>query len=190
MFSFIFPRQVPVTDKKTATERPDLTNAVADARRALLDNDPNIAMGTLAPWLNDNYVPSEVLYVTGRSLMILGRNPESLGYMEKFLERKPRSFAGLIVAGITASRMSEFSKATGWITDAVSALRGNAKNLLMSVMAGTVIDPIDIEEMVVEVESYPGDDDRRVALLCALCIAGHYRAAERFLDVVDRIPAA
>jgi hypothetical protein len=39
--------------------------------------------------------------------------------------------------------------------------------------------------MVEEVESYPGDRDRALALLCALAKAGHYTAAERFIYALD-----
>ena len=167
-------------------DRTDLTETVFQARAALREKAPGRALSLLAPWLGDENPPAEARLIAGRALTALGRYPEALGLLEEYLAEHPNSVEGLLAAGIAAASARELARAVDWFNRAAHALSGRALSLIEPLGSLEHPDPIALEEMVAEVESYPGDRDRALALACALGRSGHFRAVERFLAVLDK----
>ncbi len=171
-----------------AGERAELAETVKSARLALAEGVPDRALNLVAPWLTDDESPVIALLIAGRALTALGRYPEALGYLEQYLREKPRCPEGLLAAGMAAARSRELARAVDWFNRAAHSLSGKARELIEPFVLTEQPDPLAIEELIVEVESNPGDRDRALALACALGRGGHFRAIERFLGVIDRNP--
>ncbi len=177
-----------VTRKKSPPEKdqvkPDLTETISRAADAIRENNPSRALYLVAPWLTCDKPPNEIRLVAGRALAALGRYPEALGHFEAYLKDNPGSVEGLLAAGLAAARARELARAIDWFNRASRAVTGRAQVLLEALPDNETNDPIIIEELVAEVESYPEDRDRALALICVLGRAGHFRAVEKYIPML------
>ena len=166
-------------------ERPNLEKTVLQIRAALANGDNSLALNLVAPWLTDDDTPPIALLLAGRALTALRRYPEALGYLEQYTHIEPSCSEGLLAAGIAAAGAREIARAVDWFNKATHSLSGVARQILEPYILTGTPDPIAIENLVVEVESHPDDCDRVLALSCALGQAGHFKAIERFLSIID-----
>jgi tetratricopeptide (TPR) repeat protein len=161
---------------------------VIKARAALAEGSFSHALNLVAPWLTDDVTPPIALLLAGRALLSLGRFPEAIGYLEQYLSVQPSCPEGLLAAGVAAAGARELAKAVDWFNKAAHSLSGKARELLEPYLLKGTPDPIAIEDLIVQVESHPDDRDCALALTCALGQAGHFRAIERFLSIIDSSP--
>jgi len=173
------------TQRPPETVRPDPGKTLDEARAALRERNPQRALNLLAPLINAGDAPDETRLLAGRALAALERYPEALEHLEMYVAANPDSVKGLLCAGLVAASAREIAKAVDWFNRAARALGGRARAILEPLMNAEQPDPVAIEEMVADVESHPEDRDRALALACALGRAGHFRAVERFLPVLD-----
>ncbi|HEX9743934.1 MAG TPA: hypothetical protein VGB30_00770 [bacterium] len=159
--------------------------AVSRAMEDLKKGDAPGALRNISALLNQENLPDKIKLVAGRSLYLMKRYPEAAEYLDKYIENHPNSFAGLLIGGLNAAKIRELAKASKYIGQAMRLIPLKAREYFNASLNGAGIDPVKLEEMVEEVESYPGDRDRALALLCALAKAGHYTAAERFIYALD-----
>lgn len=171
--------------KDDATELPDWDILISDILKAFQQNDPNAAYELVSPWLETDEAPAEFLKLAGHSLAAVGRHPESLEQYEKYLSVHPNSVKGLLAAGLAAARSRRLRLATDFFNRALLAITGRARMLLEPLIKKDIFDALAIEDLVYEVESHPGDKDRVLALVLALGRAGHFKAVEKFMPVID-----
>jgi len=171
----------PKADKEIRPVKPDLSDLVAKAGEKLKDNQPTSALSMVAPWHSDDDAPSEIKLVAGRALAALGRFPEALEYFEAWVEGNPGSVEGLIEAGLIAARARKLTIAMEYFNRAIGTVSGRVRAILKPYLESDIHDPVVIEELILDLESNPGDRDRALALACALGRSGHFRAIERFL---------
>ncbi len=160
---------------------PDVSETLTLARKALRAGNASRAHSLVVPTLSEKDAPAEARLVAGKALSAMGRYPEALMHFEAYLASEPGSVEGLLAAGLTAARAQEMARAADWFNRACLALTGRARKLIEPLMKTARHDPVAIEEMVAELESYPEDRERALALACALGRAGHFRAVERYL---------
>jgi len=165
--------------------KPVLSELVPRAMDLLRDNQPEKAFSLIAPRHLDDDAPDELRLVAGHALAALGRYPEALGHYTYYLARHPDSVIGLLAAGLAAARARQLAQASDWFRRASETATGRVKELLEPLLDADVHDPVTIGEMIADLESFPGDRERAIALACALGCAGHFRAVERFLPIFD-----
>jgi tetratricopeptide (TPR) repeat protein len=136
--------------------------------------------------MEDKDAVPEAHLITGRALAALGRYPEALRCLEEYLDEHPNSVEGLIAAGLAAAGARELARAIQLFNRAGQRLSAPARALVEPLGSLEHPDPVGLEEMVAEVESHPKDPDRLFAVACALGQAGHFRAVERFLRLLDK----
>lgn len=162
-----------------------LDDVMKKAREALANGNASVAYSTLAPLLGNEPIPPEVRLTTARVLYELRRFAEASTHLEAYLDQNPFDVEALIIAGLVAAELWELAKAADYFNRACLALRGNTRELLLSLGNEFKPDPIAVEEMIEDIQAYPEDTERALALACALGRAGHFKAASRFLWVFD-----
>ncbi len=176
-----------VRSKRRVEElKPDPSEIVSQASRALADGGPSRALLMVAPWRNDPEAPAKMKLIAARALSALGRYPEAIGRFVEYLDSNPGDAEGLVWAGLAAAKARETARAMEWFNRATYALDGRARAILEAFTRSEGSDPLAIEDMVAEAEAHPEDRDRALALACALGRGGHFRAVEGFLGVLNR----
>jgi len=185
IFAVPFVKTTTRRSSKPAFTQPPLQADLEGAKAALLDGDPARALALLMPELSKNDPVPESRLLASKALFLLGRLPEAILEIEAFLKNNPHSVEALLLAGVIMSNARELARAVDFFNKAACFLDDTAKEHLAILSQSGEIDPIALEELIDEVESDPANRPRVLALACALGKAGHFRAVEKFLPLLE-----